>query len=78
MLLREKKNHKITFYKTFCDDKLLLKSMLFKINVYESWLSGVASVMNCKHGRLPFFFLGLFIGGDSRKLNFWYPLIDCI
>jgi len=34
--------------------------------------------MNCKHGRLPFLCLGLFIGGDSRKLNFLYPLIDCI
>jgi hypothetical protein len=30
------------------------KSMLFRINVAESWLHEAAVVMNCKHGHLPF------------------------
>ncbi|GAU44846.1 hypothetical protein TSUD_400470 [Trifolium subterraneum] len=47
------------------------KSMLFGINISESWLHEAASVMRCKHGRIPFTYLGLPIGGDPRKLYFW-------
>ncbi|CAL5203867.1 unnamed protein product [Lathyrus oleraceus] len=52
--------------------------MLFGVNVSEFWLHEAALVMNYEHGRLPFLYLGLLIGGDSRKFNFWYPLIDRI
>ncbi|MCI07030.1 cysteine-rich receptor-like protein kinase, partial [Trifolium medium] len=54
------------------------KSMLFGVNVNDSWLHEAASVMNCKHGRLPFLYLGLPIGGDPQKLQFWYSLVDRI
>ncbi|GAU16594.1 hypothetical protein TSUD_233460 [Trifolium subterraneum] len=54
------------------------KSMLFGVNVVDSWLHEAAVVMGCKHGRLPFMYLGLPIGGDARKLQFWYPLVDRI
>jgi hypothetical protein len=54
------------------------KSMLFGGNVVESWLHEATLVMNCKHGRLPFLYLGLPIGGDPRKLQFLFPLIKCI
>ncbi|GAU44567.1 hypothetical protein TSUD_367230 [Trifolium subterraneum] len=54
------------------------KSMLFGVNVADSWLHEAAVVMGCKHGRLPFMYLGLPIGGDERKLQFWYPLVDRI
>jgi hypothetical protein len=46
------------------------------VNTSDSWLHEVALVMNCKHGNFPFLYLGLPIGGDPKKLNFWYPLID--
>ncbi|GAU42359.1 hypothetical protein TSUD_350250 [Trifolium subterraneum] len=52
--------------------------MLFGINISESWLHEAASVMRCKHGRLPFTYLGLPIGGDPRKLCFWHPLVEKI
>jgi len=52
------------------------KSMLFGVNIHDSWLAEAASVLNCKLGRLPFLYLGLPIGGDPRKLKFWQPLID--
>jgi len=55
-----------------------IKSLLFGINVTDSRLNEAASVMNCKHGHLPFLFLGLPIGGDPRKLQFWYPLVNRI
>ena len=54
------------------------KSMLYWINVSDSWLHEAASVMHCKHGRLPFLYLGLPIGGDPRKIFFWYPLVERI
>ncbi|GAU10944.1 hypothetical protein TSUD_112380 [Trifolium subterraneum] len=54
------------------------KSMLFGVNVNSSWLHEAASVMHCKHGCLPFLYLGLPIGGDSRRLQFWKPLLDKI
>ena len=52
--------------------------MLFGINMTKSWLHQAAMVMNCKHNRLPFLYFGLPIGGDPRKLQFWYSLVDCI
>ena len=54
------------------------KSMLFGINIIDSWLTEVASVLCCKMGHLPFLYLGLPIGGDSCSLNFWRPLLDQI
>jgi len=54
------------------------KSMLFGVNVNATWLHEATSVMRCKHGLLPFMYLGLPIGGDPRKLQFWYPLVDRI
>jgi len=54
------------------------KSMLYGVNVFDSWLHEAVSVMHCKHGRLPFLYLGLPIGGDPRKLVFWYPLVERI
>lgn len=50
--------------------------MMFEINVAGLWLHDVAVIMNCKHGSLHFVYLGLPIGGDPRKFQFWYPLVD--
>jgi len=54
------------------------KSMLTGVNVNDSWLAEVALVMNCRRGSIPFVYLGLPIGGDSTKRNFWKPVIDRI
>lgn len=54
------------------------KNLLVGVNVYNSWLTEVVVVFNCKMGSLPFLYMGLPIGGDSRKLNCWHPLIDRI
>jgi len=35
-------------------------------------------MMNCQRGTIPFVYLGLPIGGDSRKLSFWKPVVDRI
>lgn len=47
------------------------KSVLVGVNVPQSWLLEVAEVLNCKVGSLPILYLGLHVGGDPRRLNFW-------
>jgi hypothetical protein len=54
------------------------KIMLTGVNISDSWLMEAASVLNCRRGSIPFVYLGLPIGGDSRKLRFWKPVVDCI
>jgi len=54
------------------------KSMLTGVNIPDTWLSEAALVMNCCRGSIPFVYLGLPIGGDSRKLSFWKPVVDRI
>ena len=54
------------------------KSMLFGVNVNDFWLHEADLVMNCKHGRIPFLYVGLPIGGDPRKLQFSYLLVERI
>ncbi|GAU20544.1 hypothetical protein TSUD_131020 [Trifolium subterraneum] len=54
------------------------KSMLFGVNVNATWLHEAVVVLGCRHGQLPFLYLGLPIGGDLSKLCFWHPLVDRI
>ncbi|GAU48515.1 hypothetical protein TSUD_244350 [Trifolium subterraneum] len=51
------------------------KSMLVGFNISDSWLGEAASALCCKMGKIPFFYLGLPIGGDSRRLGFWDPVL---
>lgn len=41
-------------------------------------MSEAARVLQCRVGAFPFVYLGLPIGGDPRKLNFWRPILTCI
>ena len=54
------------------------KSYLVGVNVASSWLSEAAMVLNCKVGSIPFVYLGMPIGGNSRRLSFWEPLLNRI
>jgi hypothetical protein len=54
------------------------KSLLTGVNVAKSWLKEAAMVLNCRKGTILFVYLGLPIGGDSRKLSFWKPVLDRI
>lgn len=54
------------------------KSMLVGVNISESWLAEVASILNCKVGKVSFLYLGLSIGGDPRRLAFWDPVLGII
>jgi len=54
------------------------KSLLVGVNIIPSWLSEVASVLNCKVGQVPFLYLGMPIGGNPRRLSFWDPVVNRI
>lgn len=54
------------------------KSMLIGVNVDDSWLTEAAMVMNYCRGSMSFVYLGLPIGGHSKKLCFWKPIVNHI
>jgi len=54
------------------------KSGLVGVNVSRSWLLEAAAVLNCKVNILHVMYLGLPVGGDSRRLNFWDLVVNCI
>jgi len=43
-----------------------------------SWLNEAASVMHCRVGTIPFVYLGLPVGGDVRRIEFWKPVVERI
>jgi len=51
------------------------KNLLVGVNISDSWLTEVASILNCKVGHVPFLYLGLSIGGNPRRLSFWDPML---
>ncbi|GLU01659.1 hypothetical protein SLE2022_189580 [Rubroshorea leprosula] len=52
------------------------KSHLIGIHVQEGWLNKMSWVLCCKVGVFPFKYLGIPIGGSSRKKAFWRPLVE--
>jgi len=54
------------------------KSMLTDVNISGSWLAEAAMVMNYRMGSIPFLYSGFPIGGDSRKMSFWKPVVNRI
>jgi hypothetical protein len=54
------------------------KSMLVGVNITDSWLHEAATALWCRVGKVPFLYLGLPIGGDSRRLGFWEPVLTRI
>lgn len=46
------------------------------MNVPDSWLTKASVVFNCKLSHIPFVYLGLPIGGDHNRLDFWQLLVD--
>jgi len=54
------------------------KSLLVGVNIADSWLNEVVSILDCKVGKVLFMYLGLSIGGDPRRLAFWDPVLNTI
>jgi hypothetical protein len=52
------------------------KSCLIGINVPRDFLEMACNFLNCTEGSLPFNYLGLPIGANSRRLSTWEPLLE--
>ncbi|KEH35150.1 hypothetical protein MTR_3g081050 [Medicago truncatula] len=57
---------------------LFNKSLLVGINISDSWLYKAATVLSCKVEKIPFMYLGLPIGGNPRRFQFWEPIVNRI
>jgi len=54
------------------------KSILTRVNVSYSWLHEAALVLKFRVGAFLFVYLGMPIGCDSRRLDFWKPILNSI
>lgn len=54
------------------------KSVLVGVNASNSWLEETTNLLNYKVGKVPFKYLGLSIGYNTRRLSFCNPMVDKI
>lgn len=54
------------------------KSNIIGINMEERLVRGIAHFLSCKVGSVPFKFLGVPVGANSRRANTWQPIIESI
>jgi hypothetical protein len=47
------------------------KSLIIRMNIAHSWLMAASHILHCRIGQTPYKYLGLPIGGNSRKLSFF-------
>ena len=57
-----------------------------RVNFFKTKIGGVgleatllkqfSNILNCKHMKIPFMYLGMPIGGNPRKSQFWQPVIN--
>ena len=69
----------IAFFEWSSRQKIIWeKSALCGSNIEENELFEEASKLNSKASHLPFFYLGLPLGGYPKQAVFWQPVIDRI
>lgn len=54
------------------------KSSLIGVNTPSSWQHDATRSLQCKEGSIPFTYLGLPIGANPSRLQFWDPIIEKI
>lgn len=54
----------------------LQKSMLYGINIVNQKVKEWGDIIGCSNGNLPFYYLGLPIGGNPDSISFWEPVIS--
>lgn len=52
------------------------KSSLIGVNVESSFMDMACNFLNCSEGSLPFKYLGLPVGANSRSMSTWEPLVE--
>jgi hypothetical protein len=54
------------------------KSCLIGVNVHNSFMESACNFLNCKHGSIPFWYLGLPVGANPKRISTWEPMVDGI
>lgn len=54
------------------------KSNLFGLNLDENFLHIASSFLSCCIRKIPFKFLGIFVGANPRKCITWVPMVDAM
>jgi len=52
------------------------KSSLIGVNVQKDFMEAACNFLHCREGAIPFKYLGLPVGANSRKLSTWEPMLD--
>ena len=52
------------------------KSSLIGINVPRDFMEAACRFLNCREGTLPFNYLGLPVGANSKKVSTWEPMLE--
>jgi len=57
-----------------------------RVNFFKTKIGGLglgvillkefSNILNCKHMKIPFLYLGMPIGGNPRNNQFWQPMVD--
>lgn len=56
----------------------LSKSSLFCIGIEDSMVKAMVDHFNCNHGKMPFTYLGLSVGGNMHRKSTWAEVINKI
>jgi hypothetical protein len=51
------------------------KSCLMGVNVRSDFVELACTFLNCKHGEVPFKYLGLLVGANPRRIATWEPVL---
>ncbi|GKU86405.1 hypothetical protein SLEP1_g936 [Rubroshorea leprosula] len=54
------------------------KSQLIGVGIDQNWSAKMAYQLCCKEGKLPFKYLGIPIGGNSRRKALWQPMVESV
>jgi len=52
--------------------------MVVALGVNKSMIENFANTLNCTHMEISFKYLGLMVGGNPRRKQFWSPLVEKI
>lgn len=52
------------------------KSSLIGVNVPQDFMEAACGFLNCREGSLPFNYLGLSVGANSKKVSTWDPMLE--
>ncbi|XP_058766654.1 uncharacterized protein LOC131640260 [Vicia villosa] len=53
----------------------MAKSKVYGVGLEDQFLRATSHFLCCKVDNIPFKFLGIVVGGNHRRLNFWKPVI---